>query len=693
MKIEKIIASPGDNIAADSASIHKQHHGAQLNYRPDIDGLRAVAILFVVVFHAYPAALPGGFVGVDIFFVISGFLISSIIFKELELGSFSFLDFYMRRIRRIFPALILVLSACFIFGWFVLFTEEFKQLGKHIAAGLGFIQNIVLYKEAGYFDTASELKPLMHLWSLGVEEQFYLLFPLILWFAWRFRRNVKTVILLIFTTSFFLNVSGIKTDVVGTFFLPQTRFWELVAGSLLAYLTLFHRAELMGLLNRGMFHQKRSRDFSNAEQHDRMLNNLLSITGFLLLFLSATVINKDRVFPGWWPLLPVSSAILIILAGPYTWLNKRILSNRLMMGVGLISYPLYLWHWPLLSFAHIVESHLPSSGIRASAVALSLLFAWLTYKYIESPVRFGKNTGLTTAILCSLAILVGFAGFNTWKRNGLDFRTVTKVTGINRFDTPYRQSCQSLTGAEKFKDDDWCNVGNGVTDPDFVVIGDSVSNAYSPMFSAFLSVSNSALKFKQYAKGACPSLINYGPAFCREITDKEVDYIKDTPSIKTVVLAANWPDYFNGKSWDNYKETNDSLKQAFIESIRLYQSLGKTVIVLFAPPKGANPKSCVSRSSKLEEHKTSCDLTLEMAKNNDGNYREWMTPTISNIAIQYFDPFAYLCDSQKCRVIDGEKILYADVTHMSVFGGQYLANKGKNELLQLLSATNDVKAY
>ncbi len=172
------------DIASGGGASH-QEHNARPAYRPDIDGLRAVAILSVVTYHAFPTKLRGGFVGVDMFFVISGFLISTIIFRSLQRGDFSFTEFYAHRIKRIFPALILVLAACYTFGWFALLPDEYKQLGKHMAAGAGFVQNFVIWKEAGYFDTTSELKPLMHLWSLAIEEQFYLLYPVLIWGAWR----------------------------------------------------------------------------------------------------------------------------------------------------------------------------------------------------------------------------------------------------------------------------------------------------------------------------------------------------------------------------------------------------------------------------------------------------------------------------------------------------------------------------
>ncbi|MBR4876201.1 MAG: acyltransferase, partial [Rhodocyclaceae bacterium] len=181
--------SPAQEVAEEKLSHPK--------YRPDIDGLRAVAVLAVVAFHAFPRWMPGGFVGVDIFFVISGYLISTILLENLARGTFSFTTFYMRRIRRIFPALALVLAASFAFGWYSLFADEFRQLGKHMAGGAGFVANILLWKEAGYFDTASELKPLLHLWSLGIEEQFYLVWPLVLWLVWRRKFNVLTVIVLL----------------------------------------------------------------------------------------------------------------------------------------------------------------------------------------------------------------------------------------------------------------------------------------------------------------------------------------------------------------------------------------------------------------------------------------------------------------------------------------------------------------
>jgi peptidoglycan/LPS O-acetylase OafA/YrhL len=220
------------NTSAKAVSIAAIH-----SYRPDIDGLRALAVLSVVCFHAWPEALRGGFVGVDVFFVISGYLISRIIIEALECGTFNFAGFYSRRILRIFPSFIVVLVACYAFAWFVLLPDEFELLGKHVAAGAGFISNIVLWSESGYFDVASELKPLLHLWSLGIEEQFYIFWPILLYVAWRLRVDRLYLIAAVLIASFTANVILVRIDPVATFYSPFTRAWELLLGSVLAYAT------------------------------------------------------------------------------------------------------------------------------------------------------------------------------------------------------------------------------------------------------------------------------------------------------------------------------------------------------------------------------------------------------------------------------------------------------------------------
>lgn len=384
-------------------------------YRPDIDGLRAIAVLAVVTFHAFPNWLQGGFIGVDVFFVISGYLISTIIFESLGKKTFSFTSFYARRIKRIYPALIFVLIACLTFGWFSLLADEYRQLGKHVAAGSGFISNLIFWSEAGYFDAAAETKPLLHLWSLGVEEQFYIIWPLLLWLAWKCKFNILAIIVLIAVASFILNVIEVKSDSVAAFYSPGTRFWELLSGSLLAWLTLCKSIT--------------EKPSNPKPAVDNRFSNIFSVVGVLLLFFGFWKINKELSFPGYWALVPVSSAVLIILAGPNAFLNRKLLSNKVAVWFGLISFPLYLWHWPLLAFARIVESNIPRPSIRMAAILLSFALAYFTYKVIERPFRFGKSSNFKTTFLTFSLLATGCLGFLIFNGDGFSLRK--SLTGFN----------------------------------------------------------------------------------------------------------------------------------------------------------------------------------------------------------------------------------------------------------------------
>lgn len=397
-------------------------HLSHPKYRADIDGLRAIAVLSVVIFHAFPNMLKGGFIGVDIFFIISGFLISTIIFSNLDSGNFSFVEFYSRRIKRIFPALLLVLIAFFMAGWFVLLADEYKQLGKHIAGGAGFVSNFLFWQESGYFDNAADTKPLLHLWSLGIEEQFYIVWPLLLWFAWKQRLNLLTITLTVLIISFALNISKVHNEAVAAFYSPQTRFWELLTGSVLAYITLYKQNLLPTL------RQRLDSGLSIiicAEEPDikgNTLRSVQSLLGMMLIAVGMMVITKEKVFPGWWAVLPTMGAVLIISAGLGAWFNRAILANKVLVWFGLISFPLYLWHWPLLSFARILEGDKPSQGVRIMAIVISVALAWLTYKLIEKPIRFGKHSNAKTIILFVLMLGIGGAGYYDYKHDGLGFR-------------------------------------------------------------------------------------------------------------------------------------------------------------------------------------------------------------------------------------------------------------------------------
>lgn len=380
---------------------------SSLKYRADIDGLRAVAVLAVLAFHAFPEGLTGGFAGVDVFFVISGFLISSILFKQSDRGEYSVIDFYSRRVRRIFPALALVLIVTFVYGWFALYPDELKQLGRHIAASTAFIQNILLWTETGYFDAASSRKPLLHIWSLGIEEQFYIMWPVILLVAAKIsndsvRKNVYLVsAIIVFFVSFILNDNLVYSDPSKAFYLPQYRFWELAVGSILAWLILYKPNVSMRLST------------------SPLVANTLSAVGLVMLITAFFYFDDDTVFPGKSALLPVLATALIILSGKHSYINRNILSNRVLVWFGLISYPLYLWHWPILSYGYIKYGDIIPTKYRIMALFLSVLLAWITYRFVEGYFRHSAvKIRQKTMFLCGFIFVIGLVSLSVSLSSG-----------------------------------------------------------------------------------------------------------------------------------------------------------------------------------------------------------------------------------------------------------------------------------
>lgn len=369
-------------------------------YRADIDGLRAIAILAVVAFHAFPAALPGGFVGVDIFFVISGFLISRLILVELDAKRFSFLDFYARRIKRIFPILSVVLASAFLFGWSVLYSDAYGSLGKHIAGATAFVSNFVYLFESGYFDVDASAKPLLHLWSLAIEEQFYVVWPVLLVLARRTMRLTDAALLRLLLALTLASLAGCiyltGNDASQAFYLPFTRFWELSLGGV-TYLLTKHNGP----------HRQAARWWPWL--------------GLGLLASAFWYIDQDAAFPGYLALLPCL-ATATLLGAPATHTIRKALSLKPVVFIGLTSYSLYLWHWPALFFLRELVVN-PTPLQRLACLALSFFLAVCGYVVIERPVRRTTWRGAPILLLC-LMTLIGLVGLNSYQRNGLDFREV-----------------------------------------------------------------------------------------------------------------------------------------------------------------------------------------------------------------------------------------------------------------------------
>ena len=680
---------PEKNISPQSA-----HHKLS-KYRPDIDGLRAIAVISVVVFHAFPKLLKGGFIGVDIFFVISGFLISTIIFSSLERGTFFFFDFYLRRIRRIFPALITVLITCYVVGWFVLLSGEYKQLGKHIAAGAGFMSNFVLWNESGYFDTATETKPLLHLWSLGIEEQFYIIWPLLLWSAWKTKFSFLIIIVVLATLSFSLNLTQYHVDPVADFYSPQTRFWELLIGACLAYTNLNDLLFLKEIQTKIDAILSKIIHKNLCGPNGTTLLNVKSISGALLIAFSFVVITKEKYFPGVWVLLPTIGAIFIISAGTQGWVNRTILSHRVLVWFGLISFPLYLWHWPLLSFARIMESERPNMWVRLAAIFLSIILAWLTNKLIEKPLRFGLNMKIKSAFLIFSMLIIGGVGYDTYKLNGLSFRYKTLEDNINRFNWPKSQLA-SADCVNKFGQqfNQYCSVSNINKTSEIVLLGDS--NANHLYFGL-----NSAAKEKNVlmlGRGACLPFVNLttriaeGELNCQDWVEPALQYIESTKTVKTVILSMMGAAYINKKRslTGGYIEmhpvdlvNDDDKTAAFSDGMRktlsrLIKANKEIIFVISTPRLNFLPITCIkSRPLRLVKNKKvkfPCAINIKDYKQDTLEYRNAVNKVLKDFPqVKVFDTTAELCDKNLCWAMKNGKILYRDDVHLSLDGSKFIS--------------------
>lgn len=501
-----------------------------VDYRPDIDGLRAVAVTGVVIYHAMPSLLPGGFVGVDVFFVISGYLISGIILRALERGRFSFLDFYVRRVKRIFPALIAMLVAVLAFSWLLLLSDEYRTLGKHVIGGAGFALNLLLYSDFNaYFGVTTT--PLLHLWSLGVEEQFYILWPLLLVGLWRWcaPRWRLLVIGIVAAASFVYNVSMVTPDPMASFYLPASRLWELAAGSALACIRL-RKTQPIGATTSGV----------------------CGFLGAMLIAVSFIKLDSNLAFPGWWALLPVTGALLLIASNPDSWINRHVLSNRFAVFIGLISYPLYLWHWPLLALGHLAEGQQFSPATAWTMVALSALLATLTYKYIEIPIRSSPKRNTVAAALCGTMAVCAVAGFSVFAG---DIRPYSQKFQLDRFIQASREDWLPDSNKDwTWYPGDFVRIGTGSRETLF--IGDSNMQQYYPRIEQVLDErrpSNRSAVFAVRA-GCTPIIIelveNASAAFgCAPFAARVLEYAEQ-PQVDSVVIAAYWRGYLLGNPAD-----------------------------------------------------------------------------------------------------------------------------------------------
>lgn len=620
------------------------------SYRSDIDGLRAIAVLAVVAFHAAPHLLPGGFVGVDIFFVISGYLISRIIYSALAQDGFSFADFYARRVRRIFPALALVLSASLLFGWFCLLGDEYETLGKETAAGVAFAANVLFWRESGYFDSASALKPLLHLWSLGVEEQFYLVWPVVVVAAHKYRLNLLRIALVLATASLLISLVQTGSQASTAFYLPHARFWEFLCGAILAY-----------------------------TPKKAILQNIQSAGGLLLLITAMALFDQDMPFPGWRALLPTVGTTLLIWAGPHAWINRKLLANHSVVFIGLISYPLYLWHWPLLAFARMIGFGKLGSGVKAACVAAAFILAWLTYKFVERPLRT-RRAGQYKIRFAVLPLTISLAGI------GLLGMLVAAYAGVpSRFPEVVRSLANyqydhapAYRMGRCFLDFDQQNppvfhdecLDKG-SEPLVFLWGDShAAHLYSGIHAL---QQNYVFRVAQYTSSGCPpilgALIPSRPA-CTGINQMLLEKIAQLKP-DTLMLAANWPYYYEG-----HPKARVDLPM-LRHTVQQIQALGvKHILLVGTVPQWDYPLPKALFNAFRVNGSSSIPTRMQFSLKNSGNR---IDPQLAALAaetgIAYFSPKSVLCNADGClTTTDGsvENLTAFDYGHLTQAGAAYL---------------------
>lgn len=656
-----------------------------MRYRAEIDGLRAVAVIPVILFHAGFKTFSGGFVGVDIFFVISGYLITSIILSEMEEGKFSLLNFYERRARRILPALFFVMLVCLPFAWLWLVPADMMGFSQSLAAVSAFASNVLFWRTSGYFETAAELKPLLHTWSLAVEEQYYLLFPLFLIGAWRLgKRSILSLLVVAAIMSLAAAEWGSVKRPTASFYLLPTRGWELLIGVFVAF----------------YYSNNRKQDFS------RWVDQAWSTIGLMLLLYAIFVFDHQTPFPSLYTLVPtIGAALIVLFATPKTWVGA-LLGNPFLVGVGLISYSAYLWHQPLFAFAKHRSMDEPSKLLMGLLAVVSVVFAYFSWKYVETPFRskqkFSREKIFTYATAGSVCfICVGLAGHFS---GGFESRFDLPKSVADSFKTTDK-SKECLDKSFVHTREDWyCDSGLRDDKVSFVVFGDSHSLS---LFDTFHAAAASSKQYGMFtsASGCTPFLEVYAlrgdqaERDCFLLNKRVFDYVKSN-KITKVFLVARWTYYTDG----GYYGTNFSYiglsksdaaskeisRKAFVyglqKTIEAYTNIGvKLYIVTQVPQQKYEPKDVYYKL--YNEGGTTFSESLKNISISRFEHQQLQSYVMSlfkayeekNLVrlISFDDIF---CDEKKCLMGTVEKSYYLDNNHLSVEGERLISDVLRNIL-------------
>ena len=615
--------------------------------------MRAIAVLMVLAVHASPASLPNGYVGVDLFFVISGYLITSILCRELSAGHFSVRDFYVRRVNRIFPGLLMVLATCLLAGPLLMYSAEYGLMGKSALFSALFAANIHFFLESGYWDVASKLKPLLHLWSLGVEEQFYLLWPLVLLWVFRARRSLVVISLAVLFGSLAVNLVLTSKSQAAGFYLPLGRLWELAAGGLIACIqwgsgSRGPSATATGLWGPGV-------------------RNVLGWSGIGLLTATQAAYMDPKAFPGFYAIAVVASAVMLVLAGPQAWFNRRILSHPAVVYVGKLSYPLYLWHWPLLVFVRLVGDGQWSSSHRNLAVVASVLLAMLTYHGVERPLaRRVERRNLLALVLAGLMVAVGALA---WIGSQGKMPFVTPPYANAALPAYEKPDITSQGKVMLLGDSNAGHLVYGMT----LLYGDRLSYIATPGWPYLDGV--------RYRDGYVAHPEHVGTP---RMTEQALQRIESDPEVQVVVLSIVYRMYFAQDSLRSiqgggYEETaNQAYEKGLRRTVERLLAHRKQVVLVKSIPTYSSLLTVTACTNEvrplLRREPAECSQPRTQIDAERREYDAMVQRVVQGRrGVSVFNTLDELCDAQSCYVNHKGIQMYIDPGHFTTAGSQLMA--------------------
>lgn len=646
-------------------------------YRADIDGLRALAVIAVVLFHADIRGFDGGYVGVDVFFVISGFLITNFILSDQRQARFRIRDFYKRRIRRIFPALFTVMLLCWLVAYWLLLPQDFAEFGASAAWATLFFSNIHFWQLSSYFGGAAELRPLLHTWSLAIEEQFYIVYPVALVFLHRFAPGkIPHGLVLCFGASLAVSAWAAIAHPHAAFYLTPSRAWELMLGALLA----------TGVAPKPSGPRGR---------------NALAALGLVLILYSIFAYSDETPFPGLAALAPCIGTALIIHGGTHgTTGVGHVLSSRPVVFVGLISYSLYLWHWPVLvMFRHYMSVHDLPLHLKLFALALSTAFAIVSWRYVERPFRNRRRVAwpmvaMASASATALMLAVGVTAFVS---DGLPRRfddAVIKLASARRDITLDGRGCINQRTPDAVRRGNMCAVvGAGAATPSFLLWGDSHAATLYPAINK--AAARSGRSGLMATASGCPPLIGVkSPSGmrtfrCDDFNDAVMRTSLADDAIELVIMNARWAFYAHGSTYDVEARRNPviadghaqtsgpaEIKAVFVRGLRrtlaALRSAGKRVVIV-----GPIPEIgwTVPRTLAMQRY-TGRSWPISPTFPEFLERQSFVILTLRKLAAEFSAdlvfPHAALCDKNECAVMRGDQILYSDSNHLSLTGARQI---------------------